>query len=41
MTVLGVPIWVSFALLIGSMVILLVYSFLHYKALERAGQLEP
>ena len=41
MAVLGVPIWVSFVLLVGSMVILLVYSFLRYKALERAGQLEP
>jgi uncharacterized membrane protein len=41
MTVLGVPIWASLALLIGSMVILLVYSFLRYKTLERAGQLEP
>jgi uncharacterized membrane protein len=41
MTVLGVPIWASLALLVGSMVILLVYSFLRYKALERAGQLEP
>jgi uncharacterized membrane protein len=41
MTILGVPVWVSFALLVGSMLILLVYSFLRYKALERAGQLEP
>ena len=41
MTVLGVPFWVSFALLVGSMVILPVYAFLRYKALERAGQLEP
>jgi uncharacterized membrane protein len=41
MTVLGVPTWVSFTLLVGSMVILLVYSFLRYKALEHAGQLEP
>lgn len=41
LTVVGVPIWASVVLLIGSMVILLVYSFLRYKALERAGQLEP
>ena len=41
MTVLGVPIWASVAILVGSMLIPLVYSFVHYKALERAGQLEP
>jgi uncharacterized membrane protein len=40
LTLLNVPIWVSFGLLVGSMVILLVYSFLRYKTLERAGQLE-
>ena len=41
MTVLGVPVWASIAILVGSMLIPLVYSFVHYKALERAGQLEP
>jgi uncharacterized membrane protein len=40
-TILGVPIWASIILLIGSMLGLLVYSFLHYRALERAGQFEP
>lgn len=41
MMVLGVPMWAAVVLLIGSMLGLLVYSFLHYKSLERAGQLEP
>jgi uncharacterized membrane protein len=41
MTVLGLPMWASIAILVGSMLIPLVYSFVHYKALERAGQLEP
>jgi uncharacterized membrane protein len=41
LTVLGVPVWMPFAILVGSMLIPLVYSFVHYKALERAGQLEP
>ena len=41
LTVLGVPFWIPFAILIGSILIPLVYSFVHYKALERAGQLEP
>jgi uncharacterized membrane protein len=41
LTILGVPIWVPFGILVVSMLIPLVYSFLHYKALEKAGQLEP
>jgi uncharacterized membrane protein len=41
MTIVGLPFWASFVLLIGSMLGLLVYSFVHYRALERAGQLEP
>ena len=40
MTVLGVPIWIAFVVLFGSLAFLLVYSFVHYKNLERAGQLE-
>lgn len=40
LTILGGPVWVSFVVLIGSMMSLVVYSFLHYKALERAGRLE-
>ena len=40
-TVFGAPLWVPIVILIGSMLIPLVYSFVHYKALERAGQLEP
>lgn len=41
MTIVGVPLWASLLLLVGSMLSLLVYSFLHYRALERAGQIEP
>ena len=41
LSVLGASFWVSFALLMGSMLIPIVYSFMHYKALERAGRLEP
>jgi uncharacterized membrane protein len=41
LTVLGAPIWVPIIVLVGSMVIPLVFSFVHYKALEKAGQLEP
>jgi uncharacterized membrane protein len=41
LTVLGTPIWVPFVVLLGSVLIPLIYSFVHYKALERAGQLEP
>jgi uncharacterized membrane protein len=40
LTILGAPIWVPIVVLVGSMVIPLVYSFVHYKALEKAGQLE-
>jgi uncharacterized membrane protein len=41
LTILGAPIWVPIIVLVASMVIPLVYSFVHYKALEKAGQLEP
>jgi uncharacterized membrane protein len=41
MTMLGAPIWLAIVVLVGSMLIPLIYSFVHYKALERAGQLEP
>jgi uncharacterized membrane protein len=41
MTILGAPIWLPIVVLVGSMLIPLIYSFVHYKALERAGQLEP
>lgn len=41
LTVLGAPVWLGFVVLIGSMLILLVYSFLRYKSLERTGGLEP
>ncbi len=37
---LGAPIWVGFVLLFVPMLIPIVYSFVHYKALERRGQLE-
>jgi len=36
----GAPIWAGFVLLFVPMFIPIVYSFLHYKALERSGQLE-
>jgi len=39
-TIFGAPLWVPIVILVGSMVIPLVYSFVHYKALEKAGQLE-
>ncbi len=41
LTILGAPIWIPMVVLFGSMFIPLIYSFVHYKALERAGQLEP
>jgi uncharacterized membrane protein len=41
LTLLGVSLLVSFVLLIGSAFVPIIYSFVHYKALERAGQLEP
>ncbi len=41
LTILGAPIWVPLVVLVGSISIPLVYSFVHYKSLERAGQLEP
>jgi uncharacterized membrane protein len=41
LTILRVPIWVAIVVLVGSMLIPLIYSFVHYKSLERAGQLEP
>src|SRR5262249_29404406 len=37
----GVSIIVSIVLLIGSALLPVIYSFIHYKAMERAGQLEP
>ncbi len=40
-TILGAPLWLPISILVGSMLIPLVYSFVHYKALEKAGQLEP
>ena len=40
MTILGAPIWLPIVVLVGSIFIPLIYSFVHYKALERAGQLE-
>jgi len=39
MVVAGVPPMFAFALLIGSMIIPIVYSFVHYKSLERKGAL--
>jgi uncharacterized membrane protein len=41
LTLLGVSIIVSIVILVVSALIPVVYSFVHYKALERAGQLEP
>lgn len=41
LAIAGVPVWLPLVVLIGSLLIPVVYSFLHYKALERAGQLEP
>jgi uncharacterized membrane protein len=41
MTIFGAPLWMPIVVLVGSVSIPLVYSFVHYKALERAGQLEP
>jgi uncharacterized membrane protein len=40
LTLLGVSILVSIVILIGSALIPVIYSFVHYKSLERAGQLE-
>jgi uncharacterized membrane protein len=39
MTLIGVPVIYAFFLLIGSALIPVVYSFVHYKALERRGAL--
>jgi uncharacterized membrane protein len=41
LTLLGVSVIVSIVLLVGSALLTIIYSFVHYKALERAGQLEP
>jgi DNA-binding transcriptional ArsR family regulator/uncharacterized membrane protein len=41
LTVLGLSILVSIVILIVSALFPVVYSFVHYKALERSGQLEP
>ena len=41
LTILGVSILVSVVILVASGLIPVIYSFVHYKALERAGQLEP
>jgi uncharacterized membrane protein len=41
LTILGVSIIVSIVILVASGLIPVVYSFVHYKALERAGRLEP
>jgi uncharacterized membrane protein len=41
LTLLGVSVILSVVLLVGSALLPIVYSFVHYKALERAGQLEP
>jgi uncharacterized membrane protein len=41
LTILGVSIIISIVILVASALIPVVYSFVHYKALERAGQLEP
>jgi uncharacterized membrane protein len=37
--ILGAPIYIAFALLVAAGLIPVVYSFLHYKALERRGAL--
>ena len=39
LVVLGVPIYVGIALLVAAGLIPIVYSFMHYKALERGGEL--
>lgn len=39
MIVIGIPIVYSFVLLIGSAIVPIVYSFVHYKALEKRGEL--
>jgi uncharacterized membrane protein len=41
LTILGAPIWVPIVVLVVSMLIPSIYAFFRYKALERAGQLEP
>ncbi len=41
LTILGARSGSAMVVLFGSMLIPLIYSFVHYKALERAGQLEP
>jgi uncharacterized membrane protein len=40
LTIFGAPLWVPVVVLVGSVLIPLVYSFVHYKALEKADQLE-
>jgi uncharacterized membrane protein len=40
LSLLGVSVLVSIVILVGSALIPVVYSFVHYKALERAGALE-
>ena len=39
MIVLGAPIWAAFVVLILSAFIPVIYSFVHYKSLERRGAL--
>jgi uncharacterized membrane protein len=41
LTILNVPIMISLIILIGSALVPVIYSFIHYKTMERAGQLEP
>jgi uncharacterized membrane protein len=41
LTILGGSLRVSIVILVASALIPVVYSFVHYKALQRAGQLEP
>jgi uncharacterized membrane protein len=41
LTLMGISLIVSILILVASALIPVVYSFVHYKALERAGQLEP
>lgn len=41
LTIAGAPTWLAIVILIGSVSVLPLYAFLHYKALERTGQLEP
>jgi hypothetical protein len=39
LTISGLSLVIAFALLIGSALIPIIYSFVHYKALERRGAL--